>query len=113
MVLDQLRKKVRPVWYRYNQVWPGLADESREFVGVLAQEMQQVAPYMVQELPFGQRSDRSTRTGPKTVVDPGTPYFTYDPSALDYMLINAVKELDARPLLPPYTARIISTGKLD
>jgi ribosomal protein L32E len=30
------------------------------------------------------------------VIDPGTPYLTFDPSALDYMLINAVKELDTR-----------------
>jgi hypothetical protein len=91
--LEQLRR-IRPIWYRYNDVWPGLADD-RRFVGVLAQEMQLVAPYMVQELQFGERI-LENEDGSETVLDSGTPYLTFDPSALDYMLINAVKELDAR-----------------
>lgn len=86
--------KIHPVWFRYNDVWPSLSD-GRRFVGVLAQEMQQVAPYMVEEKPFGQRVQENEDGTEKVVVE-GTPYLTYDPSALDYMLINAVKELEAR-----------------
>jgi len=50
---------------------------------------------MVQELPFG-RTVRENEDGTETVIEPGTPYLTYDPSALDYMLINAVKEVNAK-----------------
>lgn len=85
--------QIRPVTFKYNEVWPSLSD-GRTFVGVLAQEMQKVAPYMVEEKPFGQRI-MENEDGTETVIEKGTPYLTYDPSALDYMLINAVKELKA------------------
>lgn len=86
--------RIDPVWFRYNDVWPGLSD-GRRFVGVLAQDVQEVAPYMVQEKRFG-KAIIENEDGTEKVVDEGTAYLTYDPTALDYMLINAVKELDAR-----------------
>jgi hypothetical protein len=48
-------------------------------VGVIAQELQDVAPYMVAV------SERTSENG--------TAYLTVDNSAMTYMLINAVKEL--------------------
>jgi hypothetical protein len=49
-------------------------------VGILAQELQQAAPYMV------------TSTG-KKMNDGSSGYLQVDNSAMTYMLINAVKEL--------------------
>jgi hypothetical protein len=52
---------------------------------------------MVEERPFGQKV-KENEDGTEEIVVQGTPYLTYDPSALDYMLINAVKDLDARSM---------------
>ena len=81
--------RIRPVWYRYNEN-PGFAD-GREYVGILAQEMQEVAPYMVEEKPVGQVV-REDAQGNEIIVDPGKNYLSYDSSALVYLLVNAVQE---------------------
>lgn len=64
---------VNPVWYTYNG--KGQTPEGQRFVGVIAQELKEVAQHMV--IP-GQDG-----------------YMAVDPSAFTYMLINAVQELDA------------------
>jgi len=64
---------INPVNYHYNEL-SGL-DTSKEFVGVIAQELQKVAPYMVGNF-----------------TKDGTEYLNVDSSAMTYMLINAVKE---------------------
>ncbi|MEM9685754.1 MAG: tail fiber domain-containing protein [Bacteroidota bacterium] len=71
-------KQINPVWYRYN----GIADLPTEaqYVGVIAQEMQEIAPYTV-----------STFTHENEKGNTAT-YLEYDGSAVTYMLINAVKE---------------------
>ena len=61
--LDEIMQ-VRPVNFEYKEV-PG------EYVGIIAQEMQQIAPYM---------------------IDDSGEYLTYDGTALTYMLVNAVQE---------------------
>jgi hypothetical protein len=68
-------RKIHPVNFRYN----GLMDlsDSKKYVGVLAQELQQAAPYMVEKI-GGSKED----------------YLQVDPNAMTYLLINAVKELD-------------------
>jgi len=68
---------IRPVRFHYN-THSGY-DTSKEYVGVIAQELKEVAPYMV---------NTSTRVLP----DGSTGYFDVDNSAMTYMLINAVKE---------------------
>ena len=65
-----LVKAIRPITYQYNGVG-GTADIGKVYVGVIAQELQAVAPYM---------------------VDASGEYLTVDPSAFTYMLLNAVKE---------------------
>jgi chaperonin cofactor prefoldin len=65
--------KIRPVTFNY------ISRPKEEVIGVIAQELQQIAPYMVSE---------SKRLAPD-----GTPYLQVDNSAMTYMLINAVKEL--------------------
>ena len=67
--------KIRPVRYKYNEL-SGFSD-SKEYIGVIAQELQESAPYMVHG---------------KINVRDNNSYLTVDNSAMTYMLINAVKE---------------------
>jgi hypothetical protein len=68
---------IDPVSYQYNEL-SGYDTEIR-YVGVLAQELQKIAPYMV-----------------GTYQKDGETYFNVDNSAMTYLLINAVKELAAQ-----------------
>ncbi len=76
--LDVLRK-VEPVTYQYNGK-KGISDTTSVYVGVIAQQIQKIAPYMV---------TTNTYYGKE-----GGDYLTYDGSALIYMLVNSVKEED-------------------
>lgn len=69
--------QIEPVWYQYNAA-SGLGADTK-YVGVIAQQLQQVSPYMV------------TQSKNNTASD-GTGYLSVDNSAMTYMLINAVKE---------------------
>ncbi|MBD2769953.1 tail fiber domain-containing protein [Hymenobacter sp. BT664] len=70
--------KVRPVWFEYN----GQAGmpTNQKYVGVIAQEMKEITPYMVGSFtyqdPTGQKTD----------------YLDYDANALPYLLVNAVQQ---------------------
>ncbi len=80
--------KIDPITFQYN----GMAapDDGREFVGVRAQQIEEVAPYMVKRMELGKQVDEVTGE----VLNPGIgEYLTYDGSALDYIQINAIKEL--------------------
>ncbi|MFH1120698.1 MAG: tail fiber domain-containing protein [Bacteroidota bacterium] len=65
---------INPVRFRYNKL--SGYDTQTEYVGVIAQELQGIAPYMV-----------------STIEKDGEAYLQVDNSAMTYMLINAVKEL--------------------
>jgi trimeric autotransporter adhesin len=67
---------INPVRFRYNEL--SGHDTQKEHVGVIAQELQKIAPYMV-----------------STIDKDGEDYLQVDNSAMIYMLINAVKELNA------------------
>jgi trimeric autotransporter adhesin len=69
--------RIRPVRYQYNEL--SGYDTSIEYVGVIAQELQEIAPDMVSTFT---KDDRE--------------YLAVDNSAMTYMLINAVKELAAQ-----------------
>lgn len=76
--------KIRPVSFRYN----GLADTKvteSKYVGVVAQELEPILPFMVTSHARKLRPHDKTATELKEV----------DPSAFTYVLINAVKELSA------------------
>ena len=64
---------VRPVKFRYNEL--SGYDTEEEFIGVIAQELQEIAPHMV-----------------STFEKDGVDYLEVDNSALTFMLINAIKE---------------------
>ena len=69
---------IEPVFYQYT----GKAElpTDREYVGIIAQDMQKVAPYMVEPLTYESETEQGT-------------YLSYDGTALPYMLVNAIKEL--------------------
>jgi hypothetical protein len=68
---------INPMWFTYT----GEADMPQETgVGVLAQDLQQVAPYMIGTW---NHTDDNGKT---------TPYLSVDNGPMTYMLINAVKE---------------------
>lgn len=71
-------KQIKPVWFSYNGQ-AGMPTR-KKFVGIIAQEMQKIAPYTV---------------GNFTYVDSlgnKTDYLDYDANAITYMIINSVKE---------------------
>jgi hypothetical protein len=68
--------KIMPVSYRYNGS-ASLPDDGKQYVGIIAQEMQEVAPYTIDTF-----HDDATNTD----------YLNYNPNAVMYILINAVKE---------------------
>jgi len=65
---------INPVKFRYNEL--SGYDTRKEYIGVLAQELQETAPYMVSGFKMN-----------------GEEYLQVDNSAMTYLLINAVKEL--------------------
>ncbi|MBK8831440.1 MAG: tail fiber domain-containing protein [Saprospiraceae bacterium] len=75
-------KQIRPVQFSYNGQ-AGIPDDTSTFVGIIAQELKPVAPYMIGEFtytsPDGQKEN----------------YMDYDGTAMTYILINAVKEQQA------------------
>jgi len=79
--LDAVRA-FRPVNYTYN----GLADtpEGMKGVGFIAQEAQEVAPYMIKTV--------NQKLHPEDAET--TDVYYLDPSALPFINLNAIKELD-------------------
>jgi hypothetical protein len=78
--LAELRA-LRPVRYKYKKEYWAASD--RHFTGLIAQEVQDVVPEMVHPYKF------------RAIGDKLLDVLAVDPSDLTYMLINAVKELDA------------------
>src|SRR5690606_6370206 len=68
--------KIHPVKFHYNE--KSGFDTQKEYIGVIAQELKEVAPYMV-----------------GTYTKDGEEYLNVDNSAMTYMLINSVKALKA------------------
>ncbi len=76
----EIIRNINPIWFEYNRTEFGA--EGTRYVGVSAQELQKIAPYMIKKVDY-LHADKSTDK-----------YLTYDANALPYMLINAVKEQD-------------------
>jgi len=76
--------QVNPVTFQYNGK-AGIATGDKEFVGVIAQELKKAAPYMVENFKYEEKDENG-----KVLVSED--YLMVDPSALTYMLINAVQE---------------------
>lgn len=91
--LDKILK-INPVSYQYNETFQHL-NNGETYYGIIAQDMQEIAPYMIKEEMLGQRVVEDEE-GNEIIVEPGNPYLVYDATALTYMLVNAVKELDQK-----------------
>jgi hypothetical protein len=75
--------ELKPVYYKFNGE-AGTPNDDKEYVGLIAQEVAEVVPFMVQTSdPIGEGGE--TRD-----------LLTYDSGPLTYMLVNAVRELAAR-----------------
>lgn len=70
-------EQIEPIWYEYNGI--GGLVEGQKHIGVLAQDIETIAPYMVNEFKL-------------TNNDTTGQYLSFDANALLYLLINAVKE---------------------
>ena len=70
-------KQVNPVWFRYNGT-AGITDTAN-YVGILAQDIKRIAPYMVGEFTTDNKNAKEN-------------FLSYDGNAMTYILINAVKE---------------------
>ena len=75
-------KQINPVWYRYNGKAGMPKPENGRYVGVVAQEIKEIAPYTV--------GTYKTKLNSKDSQE--TELYNFDGSALTYILINAVKE---------------------
>jgi hypothetical protein len=84
---------INPVTFRYNGTG-GLKADGKEYVGVIAQEMQQVAPYTINSFTH-KKLQTESKDGSflptETVVGEET-FLSYDGTAVTYMLVNAIKE---------------------
>ncbi|MEM6698185.1 MAG: tail fiber domain-containing protein, partial [Bacteroidota bacterium] len=76
--LEQILK-IRPVWYRYNGLY-GMPTKEK-YVGIIAQEMQKVAPYTI--TPYLATDEK---TGNQKE------FLSYNGTAVTYMLVNAIQE---------------------
>ncbi|MDR6804058.1 hypothetical protein J2Y45_001327 [Dyadobacter sp. BE34] len=76
--LDVL-KQIKPVWFQYNGK-AGIETGDKKFVGIIAQEMQKIAPYTIGT--FTHQDSLGNKTD----------YLDYDANAVTYILINSVKE---------------------
>ena len=74
----EILKQVNPVTFRYNGKAGLPVDE--EFVGIIAQDIQKIAPYMITEWQREEENGLSEK------------YLSYDGNAMTYILINAIKE---------------------
>ncbi len=79
MILD-----IEPISFQYNGK-AGIKDTKTTYIGVSAQQMRKVAPFMVQ-----------SRTYQELGSEEKEDFLEFDPSALDFLLINSIKELNKR-----------------
>ncbi len=80
----EVLNKIKPVTFQYNGK-ADIADTDSRYVGVIAQDMQEIAPHTVRAVDYN-----NTETGERGQ------YLEFDPNALTYMLINSVKELNEK-----------------
>lgn len=74
-----LLKQIKPVWFQYNGK-AGIETGEQKFVGIIAQEMQKIAPYTVGSFTYQDSLGNKSE------------YLDYDANAVTYILINSVKE---------------------
>ncbi|MCD4795218.1 MAG: tail fiber domain-containing protein, partial [Bacteroidales bacterium] len=82
--------KINPVFFKYNEK-AGVSG-NKEYIGIIAQDIKDIAPYTVELTPF-KKVEIEDESGKVVRVEwDGEEYYTFDPSALTFMLINGIKE---------------------
>ncbi len=84
--------QINPVSYQYNAE-SGL-NTSETYIGLVAQDAQSIMPYSVSPIYQGQIVEED-KNGNETIINQGREILSFDPSSLDYIMINAIKELKA------------------
>lgn len=84
--------KLNPVWYQFNEQLADY-DNGKEYVGLIAQEVQEVAPYMIENLNYHEyeTSGQSEADYQINKVNEKS-FLTLNNTAITYMLVNAIKE---------------------
>jgi hypothetical protein len=90
--------RIEPVWFKYNGK-AGISNTEKAHVGIIAQEMAKIAPYTVKqvEVTTYPQIELKNADGDVTIEDDydnpiKDQVLTFDPNAITYMLVNAVKE---------------------
>ena len=75
--------EIEPVFFSYkeNTGYPS----NTEYVGIIAQDMQKIAPYTIKEVEINQNPEEERLDLPESML-------TYDGTAVTYMLVNAIQE---------------------
>jgi len=76
--------KLNPVTFNYNGK-AGISDTEKSHVGLIAQEFAEIAPYAVDKFNFKEEGSNKTEE-----------YMSLDASSVKYMLVNAIKEQQAK-----------------
>lgn len=78
-------KEINPVWYKYNGK-AGFVEDNKDNIGVIAQDIQKVAPYTVTSYKAKLDSNDTQDTN----------LLNFNSHALTFVLINSIKELNTR-----------------
>lgn len=88
--LEQILQ-INPVTYQYNGK-AGISDTDTEYVGIIAQEMEKIAPYTVEKVNYKEIKEYEEYGNLKSKIVSEEDYLQYDGTAVIYMLVNAIKE---------------------
>lgn len=83
--------QINPVLFKYNGK-AGMTDTKTEYVGVIAQEMQDVSPRTIQEVVYQEVLVQGEDENEVVTKGPEERYLQYDGTAITYMLVNAIQE---------------------
>ncbi len=89
--LDEITQ-VKTYRFRYKEGM-GISDIDRDYIGIVAQELAEIAPYMVDTIMAGEQVEELP-DGTKRITKRGTERLVFNGSAFTFMTINAIQELD-------------------
>lgn len=84
--------QINPVTFKYNGK-AGTEDSDKEYVGVIAQEIEKIASYTVNNVKYEQKEEIEDDEGNlKSEIKESGNYLQFDGNSIKYMLVNAIKE---------------------
>jgi len=83
--------QINPVTYNYNGL-ANIEDTDKLHIGIVAQELQKIAPYMVSEVPVTEVIMTGEGETYKEELGETNNYLHVDATGIRYMLVNAIKE---------------------